>query len=59
MLTRPRLRARVSDAQARWTRECDALVRVGSQLPVMPVSALPVGATRMAAVWDEPRRVVG
>lgn len=59
MLTRPRLRTRVTEAQARWTRECDALVRVGSQLPVLPVSALPVGATRMAAVWDEHKRVVG
>lgn len=59
VLTRPRQRARVADAQARWARECEALVRVGSQLPLSPVNALPVGATRMAAVWDEQKRVVG
>lgn len=59
LFTRPRLRARVAEAQERWGRNCEALVRVSSQVPLLNVTALPVGISRATAVWDEQKWGVG
>ncbi|MFC4425002.1 hypothetical protein [Deinococcus navajonensis] len=59
LFKRSRLRAQVAEAQERWGRSCEALVRVSTQVPLLTVTALPVGLTKAAAVWDEQKWKAG